>query len=279
MHATRKSPAKAEVRERKPSDSAAPVILTIGHSTRPIDEFIALLQQHGVERLVDIRTIPRSRHNPQFNSEALAKSLACAGIEYAHLKELGGLRHPRPDSINMGWRNASFRGYADYMQTPEFQEALQRLLRLCEEKRCAVMCAEAVPWRCHRSLLADALLARGIAAEHIMSGSRRDAHSLTPFARVEKQRVFYPKELAKEEPPKTEAGSRSKPAAKMQAELKFDEGPSMPRKKGMRKFTAATEARRRARLAAGTPPAERVIPDKRRKPAKHKKVLEDFTEI
>ena len=272
MHAARKSPAKSEVREREPG-GVAPKILTIGHSTRPIDEFIALLQQNGVERLVDIRTIPRSRHNPQFNSEALAKSLSREGIEYAHLKELGGLRHPRPDSINMGWRNASFRGYADYMQTPEFEEALQRLLRLCEQKRCAVMCAEAVPWRCHRSLVADALLARGIAVEHIMSGNRREAHSLTPFARVEEQRVLYPKESAK-----AQAGSRSKPAA-AQAELKFDEGVSMPRKRGKRKFTAATEARRRARLAAGSPPAERVIPDKRRRLPKHKKVLEDFTEI
>jgi hypothetical protein len=273
MQATRKSPGKGAVRERELSDGAVPVILTIGHSTRPMDEFMALLQQHGVERLVDIRTIPRSRHNPQFNSEALAKSLYREGIEYAHLKELGGLRHPRPDSINMGWRNASFRGYADYMQTPEFEEALQRLLRLCERKRCAVMCAEAVPWRCHRSLVADALLARGIAVEHIMSGSRREAHSLTPFARVERQRVLYPKESAK-----AQAGSRSKPAA-AQAELKFDKGVSMPRKRGKRKFTAATEARRRARLAAGSPPAERVIPDKRRRPPKHKKVLEDFTEI
>ncbi len=278
MHAARKSSGKSEVREREPG-GVAPEILTIGHSTRPIDEFIALLQQNGVERLVDIRTIPRSRHNPQFNSEALANSLHREGIEYAHLKELGGLRHPRPDSINMGWRNASFRGYADYMQTPEFEEALQGLLRQCEQKRCAVMCAEAVPWRCHRSLVADALLARGIAVEHIMSGSRREAHGLTPFARVEKQRVLYPKESAKEEPPKAKAGSRSKPAAVAQAELKFDEGVSMPRKKGKRKFTAATEARRRARLAAGSPPAERVIPDKRRKPVKHKKVLEDFTEI
>ena len=130
MRAARKSQGKPEVGEREPG-GWAPAILTIGHSTRPIDEFVQLLQQHGVERLVDIRTIPRSRHNPQFNSEALAKSLARAGIEYAHLKELGGLRRPRPDSINMGWRNASFRGYADYMQTPEFEQALQRLLRLC----------------------------------------------------------------------------------------------------------------------------------------------------
>jgi hypothetical protein len=122
--------------------------------------------------------------------------------------------------------------------------------------------------------VADALLARGIAVEHIMSGSRREAHSLTPFARVEKQRVLYPKASAE-----AKVGSRSKPAAAAQAELKFDEGVSMPRKKGKPKFTAATEARRRARLAAGSPPAERVIPDKRRKPVKHKKVLEDFTEI
>jgi hypothetical protein len=278
VRAARKSPGKPEVRERE-TGGGAPVILTIGHSTRPIDEFVQLLQQHGVELLADIRTIPRSRHNPQFNSEALAKSLARAGIEYAHLKELGGLRRPRPDSINMGWRNASFRGYADYMQTPEFEQALERLLRLCAQRRCAVMCAEAVPWRCHRSLLADALLARGIGAEHIISGSRREAHRFTPFARVERQRVLYPKEPANEEPQKAKAGSRSKPAAAAQAELKFDEGVSMPRKRGKRKFTAATEARRRARLASGSPPAERVIPDKRHKSPKHKKALNDSAEI
>jgi hypothetical protein len=246
-------------------------ILTIGHSTRPIDEFIELLRQHGVERLVDIRTIPRSRRNPQFNNEALAKSLEDEGIGYVHLKELGGLRHPRHDSINTGWRNDGFRGYADYMQTAEFEEALRRLLELCEGKRCAAMCAEAVPWRCHRSLLADALVARGIPVEHILSGGRRDVHSLTPFARIENGRVTYPK---------AKAEAARKRAAATQTELRFDDSEAaMPSKKRKTKFTAAKEARRRARLAAGTPPTERVIPDKRRKPPKHKKSVEDLTEM
>jgi hypothetical protein len=241
-----------------------PLILTIGHSIHPIDEFIQLLRRHGVERLVDIRTIPRSRRNPQFNREALAKSLEHEGIAYMHLKELGGLRHPRPDSMNTGWRNAGFRGYADYMQTPEFEEALQRLLQLCAEHRCALMCAEAVPWRCHRSLLADALLAHGVAVE-------RDAHSLTLFARVQQTRVIYPQ-------PEVEAARKK--AAVAQTELKFEDSEAaMPRKKRKPKFTAAKEARRRARLAAGTPPTERVIPDKRRKPPKHKKSLQNLAEI
>jgi hypothetical protein len=255
---------------RSGSAGALP-ILTIGHSTHPIEKFIELLRQHGIEQLVDIRTIPRSRYNPQFNSAALAKSLEDNGIGYVHLKELGGLRHPRRDSINTGWRNASFRGYADYMQTAEFEGALRRLLQLCEDKHCAAMCAEAVPWRCHRSLLADALVARGIPVEHIFSGSRRELHSLTPFARIENGRVTYPK---------AKAGAALSKAAVTQTELRFDESEAgMPSKKRKTKFTAAKEARRRARLAAGTPPTERVIPDKRRKPAKHKKALEDFTEI
>lgn len=255
----------------EPGRGGARLILTIGHSTRLIDEFVELLRQHGVELLVDIRTIPRSRHNPQFNSEALAKSLEHKGIDYAHIKALGGLRHARPDSINTGWRNASFRGYADYMQTAEFDEAVDRLLQLCAGKRCAVMCAEAVPWRCHRSPLADALVARGNTVEHILSASRRDVHSLTPFARIENEKVTYPQA-------KTEA--RRKKSATAQAELKFDEGEAaMPSKKRKTKFTAAKEARRRARLAAGSPPAERVIPDKRRKRAKHKKSLEDVAEM
>jgi Protein of unknown function, DUF488 len=205
--------AQKSPRDFKCGSGGAPPILTIGHSTRPIDEFIELLRQHGVERLVDIRTIPRSRRNPQFNSEALAKSLEDKGIGYVHLKELGGLRHPRHDSINTGWRNDGFRGYADYMQTAEFEEALRRLLELCEGKRCAAMCAEAVPWRCHRSLLADALVARGIPVEHILSGSRRDVHSLTPFARIENGRVTYPE---------AKSGAARKKRATAQAELKFD---------------------------------------------------------
>ena len=253
------------------SGGEAPLILTIGHSTRPIHEFIDLLRQNEVDRLVDVRTIPRSRHNPQFSREALAKSLEGAGIDYAHIKELGGLRHPRPDSLNTGWRNASFRGYADYMQTEDFSQALDRLLDLCADKRCAVMCAEAVPWRCHRGLLADALLAQGVAVEHIMSATRRDVHMLTPFAQIKNGKVVYPK-------PERDAHSRK--AAHRQAELKFDETEAaMPTKKRKPKFTAAKEARRRARLAAGTPPGERVIPDKRRKAPKHKKSVEDLAEI
>jgi hypothetical protein len=263
--------AAAKSRGNAEPDIAAPLILTIGHSTRPIDEFIDLLQRHGVERLVDIRTIPRSRHNPQFNREALAKSVKNAGVDYAHIKELGGLRHPRPDSLNTGWRNSSFRGYADYMQTSEFAEALHELLALCAEKRCAVMCAEAVPWRCHRSLLADALVARGIRVEHILSESRRDVHKLTPFARIQDGKVVYPKA-------ETNAGC-SKPAHR-QAELKFEQTEvAMPTKKRKPKFTVAKEARRRARLAAGMPPRERVIENKRRKPPKHKKSLEDLVEL
>jgi hypothetical protein len=270
--------------ERK---SKPPLVLTIGHSTRPIEEFIALLRQHGVERLVDIRTIPRSRHNPQFNGDALAHSLRGEQIEYEHLKELGGLRHPSPDSANLGWRNASFRGYADYMQTGAFEEGVRRLLQVCGEKQCAVMCAEAVPWRCHRSLVADALVARGIPVEHILSASRRDAHHLAPFAKIENGKVTYPKV----EGPKAEAKARQKATAAGQAEpptgqieLRFDQneekdrGPAMARKKRKPKFTAAKEAKRRARLAAGTPPAARVIPDKRRKPPKHKAKVEDLAE-
>lgn len=271
--------------------STPPLILTIGHSTRPIDEFVELLRQHGVDRLVDIRTIPRSRHNPQFNGDALARSLSGAHVEYSHLKELGGLRHPRPDSANLGWRNASFRGYADYMQTEEFEQAVQRLLQACGEKRCAVMCAEAVPWRCHRSLLADALVARGIAVEHILGPSRRDAHQFTLFAKIANGKVTYPKP----EGPKAQGKSYQRAAAMLQAEppagqiqLRFDQseepnkekdrGPAMAPKKRKPKFTAAKEAKRRARLAAGTPPAARVIPDKRRKPPKHKPKLENLAE-
>lgn len=249
----------------------APLVLTIGHSTRPIGEFIELLRQNEVDRLVDVRTIPRSRHNPQFSREALAKSLRDAGIDYAHIKELGGLRHPRRDSVNTGWRNASFRGYADHMQTENFGQAVDRLLALCDDKRCAVMCAEAVPWRCHRSLLADALLARGIAVEHIMSGTRRDVHTLTSFARIQNGKVVYPE---------TAQDARREKRVHLQSELKFDETEAaMPTKKRKTKFTAAKEARRRARLAAGTPPRERIIPDKRRKTPKHKKSLKDLAEM
>jgi uncharacterized protein (DUF488 family) len=169
-----------------------PAIFTIGHSTRQIEDFIALLQTHGVEELIDIRSVPRSRTNPQFNRDTLPASLEPADIGYRHMAELGGLRHPRPDSPNTAWQNASFRGYADYMQTPEFTEAIARLIGLGREKQIAIMCAEAVPWQCHRSLVADALTARDIAVEHIMSSTKRQPHKLTPFAQIEKTRVSYP---------------------------------------------------------------------------------------
>jgi uncharacterized protein (DUF488 family) len=172
--------------------ATARAVFTIGHSTRPLPEFIALLKQHGVARVVDVRTIPRSRHNPQFNRETLSAALRAADIGYAHLKKLGGLRHPRPDSANLGWRNASFRGFADYMQTPEFEVGLGRLIKLAKLKTTAIMCAEAVPWRCHRSLIADALLARRVPVEHVLSGARRTPHSITTFARVRGKRITYP---------------------------------------------------------------------------------------
>ena len=173
-----------------------PAIFTIGHSTHPIEEFIHILQAHGVEQLIDIRTVPRSRTNPQFNRDTLPASLKDAGIGYLHMPALGGLRHARPDSPNTAWRNASFRGYADYMQTPEFTAAIDTLIELGNRKQVAIMCAEAVPWRCHRSLVADALAARGIPVEDILSAGRRQPHKLTPFAKVEGTRVWYPGLLA-----------------------------------------------------------------------------------
>lgn len=169
-------------------------VFTVGHSTRAIDEFVKLLQNHGVKRLVDVRTIPRSRHNPQFNSDALPASLKRAGIRYSHVAELGGLRHARRDSVNTGWRNASFRGFADYMQTPEFEAALGKLIAMAGRECIAIMCAEAVPWRCHRSLISDALTARGIHVDHITSATHSQAHSLTPFAKVSGTQVTYPAE-------------------------------------------------------------------------------------
>jgi len=172
--------------------SEMPVILTIGHSTRTWNDFRDLLRAHRVKRVVDVRSIPRSRHNPQFNRETLATKLRAARIGYVHLRTLGGLRHARRDSPNMGWHNTSFRGFADYMQTPEFEAGLCRLMKLAGQKRSAIMCAEAVPWRCHRSLIADALTERGILVNDIMSMKRSQVHSLTPFARVDNHRITYP---------------------------------------------------------------------------------------
>jgi uncharacterized protein (DUF488 family) len=169
------------------------VVFTIGHSTRPIEEFIGLLESNGVRRLIDIRTIPKSRRNPQFSADNLAASLHAAQIGYIHLKALGGLRHPRSDSVNTGWRNATFRGYADYMQTNEFEAALDRAIALAQQEPTALMCAEAVPWRCHRSLVSDALVVRGVEVLEIVNESAPHEHKLTPFARVEGVRITYPK--------------------------------------------------------------------------------------
>lgn len=178
------------------SKSKKPIIFTVGHSTRSLAEFIALLRSHGVRRVLDIRSIPRSRRNPQFNGDTLGPALGSEGLAYTHLKKLGGLRHAKADSKNDAWRNKSFRGFADYMQTPEFAAGLARAMKLAQSKPCALMCAEAVPWRCHRSLVADALLARGYSVGDILSASRAQPHKLTPFARVRGMQVTYPGESA-----------------------------------------------------------------------------------
>ena len=181
-----------------PQDTEWPqgTIFTVGHSTLAIERFIRLLQTYGIRRLVDIRTIPRSRHNPQFNDTVLASSLAAAHLEYVHCPALGGLRHPSRASRNTGWRNKSFRGYADYMQTDQFAAALQALVRMSLQGRTAIMCAEAVPWRCHRSLVADALNIRGIPVVEILSEKDYRMHQLTSFARVEGLQITYPPEQA-----------------------------------------------------------------------------------
>jgi uncharacterized protein (DUF488 family) len=173
-------------------DETNGTIWTVGHSTRAVDEFAALLHGHDIARLVDVRTMPRSRRHPHFDRERLADTLAGLGVGYTHLGPLGGLRKARADSVNGAWRNASLRGYADHMQTPTFAAALSELVRMSAAERVAIMCAEAVPWRCHRSLISDALTARGLFVLHIMAPDRAEAHALTPFARVESGRVTYP---------------------------------------------------------------------------------------
>ena len=167
-------------------------IWTIGHSTRTLEELVCLLQAHCVRTVVDVRTVPRSRHNPQFNKETLPEQLQRHGIAYQHRPDLGGLRKPAPDSKNLGWKNAGFRGYADYMQTPGFESGIEKLLALAAAAQVSVMCAEALPWRCHRSLIADALTARGVEVLHIGPGTAPRSHRMTQFARVAEQRVTYP---------------------------------------------------------------------------------------
>ncbi len=194
------------VRKRMSRPGPSPIVLTIGHSTRTLEEFIGLLQAHGVARVVDVRTMPRSWHNPQFNKTSLPGSLKKVGLGYVHMPGLGGLRHPSRDSLNLGWCNGSFRGFADYMQTPEFEKSLEELIQLANQDRIALMCAEAVPWRCHRSLIADALFVRGIRTEDIMSPTRRQVHTLTSFAKVQHTTITYPSEYLQR--------TRKKPPAK-----------------------------------------------------------------
>jgi uncharacterized protein (DUF488 family) len=173
-------------------EAQALVIYSIGHSTRSIDAFIALLKAHGVTRLADIRSIPRSRRHPHFSLESLSVSLPAAGIAYRHFPGLGGLRKPRPDSDNTAWRHAGFRGYADYMQTPAFDASLASLTEYASDAVGVLMCAEAVWWRCHRQLVADALVARGVTVRHIASATSAPSHELTGFARVIGGKVRYP---------------------------------------------------------------------------------------
>ena len=170
------------------------IVMTIGHSTHPAREFIHLLKAHRVQRLVDVRTVPRSRHNPQFNRSELSPALHSARLHYRYMPGLGGFRHARRDSLNTGWHNASFRGFADYMQTSEFRDNLDDLINLAKAERVAIMCAEAVPWRCHRSLIADALLAREIEVLEITSATRTKAHTLTPWGKITGVQVTYPAE-------------------------------------------------------------------------------------
>jgi len=185
----------AHTRPEKPPETH-PLICTIGHSTRPLDAFIELLKENGVTLVLDVRTVPRSRKNPQFDKATLPESLRMTGIKYTHLSGLGGLRHANLNSINGGWRNSSFRGYADYMQTPEFDENMRRVMELADVERCVLMCAEAVPWHCHRSLIADALTLWGVRVEDIITSRGRKLHIMTPWARTDGLRIFYPPEAA-----------------------------------------------------------------------------------
>jgi uncharacterized protein (DUF488 family) len=170
-------------------------VWTVGHSTRSLEDLLALLagaDGGGIETMVDVRTVPRSRRLPHFNRQALAEELPAHGVQYVHMPELGGFRHASPTSTNTGWHNASFRGFADYMQGDAFEEALASLIEIAAESRTAIMCSEAVPWRCHRSLISDALTARGIPVAHLVGRGRPQRHALTSFAHVEDGRVTYP---------------------------------------------------------------------------------------
>ena len=172
----------------------AKIVYTIGHSTRSFDELVEILQHYQIRHLVDIRTVPRSRTNPQFNQKSLEQTLPPTSIAYSHLAALGGLRKTSPDSVNQGWRNLSFRGYADYMQTTDFQDGINQLTNLADQQTVAIMCAEAVPWRCHRSMVGDALLIRDYSVKDIFTIDKVTPEKLTSFARVEGDDITYPSE-------------------------------------------------------------------------------------
>jgi uncharacterized protein (DUF488 family) len=174
------------------NDWPTSTVFTVGHSNRSIDDFLNLLNAYAIRLIVDVRTIPKSRHNPQFNADALTASLVSVNIAYLAFPALGGLRHARTNSINGGWHNKSFRGFADYMQSTDFSDALDRLEVLAREQRIAIMCAESVPWRCHRSLIADALTVLGDLVVEILSATNWRQHRLTPFAVAEGTQITYP---------------------------------------------------------------------------------------
>ena len=177
-------------------------VYTIGHSTRTIEEFLELLKTYGITMVLDVRTVPRSRHNPQFNKETLPTILKDQNVKYVHMPEIGGLRHPKRDSVNLAWRNSSFRGYADFMQTKEFTDNLLGIVALAGENCLALMCAEALPWRCHRSLISDALVVRHVKVMHIISKTSTIAHDLSEMAHVEGTKITYPL-FTKETPQRT----------------------------------------------------------------------------
>lgn len=189
---------QATTRRDKSSGAAAPTVWTLGHSTRPLPEFLELLGRFRIEALADVRRFPASRRHPQYAASALEAVLTTRGIEYRWLPELGGRRKPRPDSPHTAWRNASFRGYADHMDTTEFGRAFDELLELAQHRRTAIMCAEALWWRCHRALIADALRVRGFEVMHIFDDSSSVAHPFTPAARIVEGRLSY--EAAPSEP-------------------------------------------------------------------------------
>ncbi len=180
--------------------SNTPLLWTIGHSTRSIEEFISLLQTHGIQFVADVRTVPYSRRNPQFNTGELSQHLGRVGLHYQSMKILGGRRKPQLNSTNVGWRNASFQGYADYMESPPFSQGLEILMQLATTSPTAILCAEAVPWRCHRWLIADAMVSRGWTIKHILSTHQANSHELTSFAQVENGKLHYPQET---KPPDT----------------------------------------------------------------------------